>query len=114
MDKLLILVSILLLGAGIGGYYYYIDASELLRVAIVLVAVIAATVVAMQSAPGQAAWEFAKGARLEARKVVWPTRRETSQTTLIVIIGVILIGVYIWVLDTILSKLVKTLIVAGN
>ncbi|NOZ11187.1 MAG: preprotein translocase subunit SecE [Gammaproteobacteria bacterium] len=114
MDKLLILVSVLLLAAGIGGYYYYVDVSELLRVAIVLVAVIVATVVALQSAPGQAAWEFAKGARLEARKVVWPTRRETSQTTLIVIVGVIIIGVYIWLLDTVLSKLVAALIVAGG
>jgi len=114
VDKLLILVSVLLLAAGIGGYYYYVDVSELLRVAIVLVAVIVATVVALQSAPGQAAWEFAKGARLEARKVVWPTRRETSQTTLIVIVGVIIIGVYIWLLDTVLSKLVAALIVAGG
>ncbi|HEC13781.1 MAG TPA: preprotein translocase subunit SecE [Acidiferrobacteraceae bacterium] len=113
MDKLLIFVSVLLLGAGIGGYYYF-DESELLRVVVVLVAVIVATFVALQSAPGQAAWEFAKGARLEARKVVWPTRRETTQTTLIVIVGVILIGVYIWLLDTVLSKLVKALIVVGS
>jgi len=111
MDRLYIIVAVLIVAAGIGGFYYLGEHPTAVRVAVVLASVGLAAVVAVRSEPGRAAWEFAKGARLEARKVVWPTRRETSQTTLIVIGVVVLVGLYIWVLDTVLAWAVRTLIV---
>ena len=49
--------------------------------------------------PGQLAWQFAVGTRAEVRKVVWPTRKETVQATLVVIVMVIIVGLYLWLLD---------------
>lgn len=111
MDRFYIALALLIVAAGIGGFYYLGDHPTAVRVAVVLGAVIVAALVAVRSEPGRAAWEFAKGARLEARKVVWPTRRETSQTTMIVIALVILVGLYIWFLDTVLAWAVRALIV---
>jgi preprotein translocase subunit SecE len=75
----------------------------------VLAAVVVAAVVALQSAPGKAALEFAKGARQELRKVVWPERKETMQMTLIVFAMVVVIALFLWVVDWGLLKLVRSL-----
>ena len=77
---------ILLLTAGMVASYYYSDMAWALRVTgwIVLGCVLAA--IAMQTASGQQFWAFAKDARAELRKVVWPTRPETIQTTAIVVV----------------------------
>lgn len=64
--------------------------------------VLVALAVAYFTTQGQQAWHFAKEARNELRKVVWPTRPETVQTTLIVIALVILLSLIIWGLDTVL------------
>ena len=98
-DKLKLGLSVLIVIAGITGFYWLNDASVLLRAAIVVVAVVGAGAVALASEPGQLAWQFAVGARAEVRKVVWTTRKETVQATLVVIVMVILVGLYLWLLD---------------
>ena len=55
-------------------------------------------------------WDLAKEARVEIRKVVWPTRQETTQTTLIVVVMVIFVGLILWALDSTLSWSVSGLI----
>jgi preprotein translocase subunit SecE len=65
----------------------------------VLVAVGIAVLVALQSAQGQALWRFAQAARVELRKVVWPTREETIQTTIAVLVFALIMGVFFWLLD---------------
>ena len=96
------LVVLALFIAGIWANYHYqmIDAS--LRVMGWLVLVLAAIGVASLTTQGKKGWHFAKEARGELRKVVWPTRQETVQTTLIVIGLVILLSLIIWGLDSIL------------
>jgi preprotein translocase subunit SecE len=59
----------------------------------------------MQSEPGRTLWRFMQGARVELRKVVWPTRVETRQTTIAVIIFVILMGLFFFGLDALLGWL---------
>jgi preprotein translocase subunit SecE len=95
---------------GVAAFYYLGEQSVLLRAGIVIVSVIAALAVAMTSAPGQAAWEFSKAARTEVRKVVWPTRRETAQSTGIVLLLVFLVGVYIFFVDKIMFWMVYDII----
>ena len=68
-----------------------------------------AVAVAMQGATGRNAWEFAKGARAELRKVVWPSNKETMQMTLVVFGMVVLIAVFLWVVDWGLLKIVRAL-----
>jgi preprotein translocase subunit SecE len=95
--KLILAVGILL--AGFVAYYYFADASAFVRAVAVLVAVAVAAVVALQSAQGQALWKFIQASRVELRKVVWPTREETIQTTIAVLVFAVIMGVFFWLLD---------------
>jgi preprotein translocase subunit SecE len=94
----LVLAAAILLG-GIAAYYVYQDESLLLRVAGVLVAFGLGAVVAFQSAQGKTLWQFIQSSRGEIRKVIWPTRQETLQTTLTVIVFALFMGVFFWILD---------------
>jgi preprotein translocase subunit SecE len=103
-DKLKLALAVLLVLGGIGGFYYFGDKPEIVQWGVLLAGFAAAALVAGFTAPGRAVWEFAKGARAELRKVVWPTRKETMQMTLVVFAMVVLIAVFIWVLDWVLHK----------
>ncbi len=85
--------------AGLFVYYYFGDSSQLLRSVGVLVALALAAVVALQSMQGQSLWKFIQAARVELRKVVWPTREETIQTTIAVMVFALIMGVFFWLLD---------------
>lgn len=101
-DKLKLAAAAAILVIGIAAFYYLGDQSVLIRAGIVIVSVIAALAVGLMSTPGRAAWEFSKLARTEVRKVVWPTRRETIQATGIVLLLVLVVGIYLFIVDTIL------------
>jgi len=101
IDKLKLFGAISIVVAGLAVFYAVDIDSQLVRVSVLILSIVAAGAVALWSTPGQNAWSFAKEARSEFRKIVWPTRRDTAQSTLIVIIMVILIGLFLWLLDTI-------------
>ena len=102
-----------LLGAGaivliaLIAFYVFANHSVLARVIGLLAAAGAAVAVALQTAPGAETLEFLQGSRSELRKVVWPTRAETTQTTLIVIAMVVVMGLLLWLLDVALFWLVR-------
>lgn len=98
-DKMKLLLGIGLVIGGIVLYYVLIDQAFLIRLAAVVVGVIAGAAVALSSAPGQQAWRFTTSARTEVRKVVWPTKRETTQVTLFVIVAVFIVGLMLWLMD---------------
>ena len=106
-EKLKLILAVLLVIGGIGGFYYFSDQPDLVRVAIVLASAVLAVVSAAQTPVGRSAWEFFKGARLELRKVVWPARKETMQITLVVFVMVVLVAVYMWAIDWGLHKIVR-------
>lgn len=110
LDGLKWVVVVLLVAAGVGGNFYYAEYSLLYRVLGLLVLAVMAAVVAVQTAQGAAFWKLAKEARTEIRKVVWPTRQETTQTTLIVVAFVIVMALILWGLDTLLGWLVSLVI----
>jgi preprotein translocase subunit SecE len=99
LDKIKVVVAALVVVAGVAVFYAFSDISALLRTGIVIVSLIAGAGVMLTSGPGRTAWQFAAGMRAEVRKVVWPTRRETIQSTMVVIALVVLIGIYLWLLD---------------
>ena len=101
MDKVKLFGAVFVLIAGLAAFYTLDIPSDLLRVGMLIGSIIVAAVVALMSTQGQAAWAFAKGARGEFRKIVWPTRKDTVQSTLIVLVLVVLIGLFLWMLDTI-------------
>ena len=107
LNIILWMLAAALVVAGIYGNSYFGGESLLYRVLGMLSVAIVAAGVALQTSQGKAFWLLLKGARTEIRKVVWPTRQETIQTTLIVSLVVILAGLILWGLDTLLSWLVS-------
>ena len=102
LDIVKLLGSVLVLLAGIVSYYYLIQISILFRVLIVLASVVVSLVIFFQTSKGQALWEFFQGSRIEIKKVVWPTKQETFQTTLTVFVFVLIMGIFFWLLDFLL------------
>ena len=109
----LVVAGGILLGC-IVGYYYYGEVSVLIRVIGVMLALAAAVLVALQSSRGQEFWRFVQGSRIELRKVVWPTREETIQTTITVLIFATLMGVFFWLLDMFLLYVTRLLTGQGG
>ncbi|QTF92561.1 preprotein translocase subunit SecE, partial [Halomonas sp. BM-2019] len=95
-----------LLSAAVVGNYLLDDLSVVLRAVGVVVLVAAAGFVAAQTGKGKTFLGFAKESRTEVRKVVWPTRKEASQTTLIVIVATIIVALILWGLDGIFVRVV--------
>ncbi|MCV6610344.1 MAG: preprotein translocase subunit SecE [Amphritea sp.] len=103
LDGLKWAVVIALVAAGVVGNSVYSEESLLYRVIALLVLAGVAGFVALQTAKGAAFFTLFKEAKAEIRKVVWPTRQETAQTTLIVTVVVLLVGLFLWGLDSLLS-----------
>jgi preprotein translocase subunit SecE len=114
LDTAKLAAAVLLLVGGIFAFYYFAEYSVLLRVIGLLAVSGAAAAVALQTAPGRQLWQFATDARMEVRKVVWPTRQETLQTTLIVMLMVLVVGIVLWLFDTILVAILKSLTGQGG
>jgi preprotein translocase subunit SecE len=108
VDKIKLAV-VALVAAGIAGYYLLAAQSVLLRVLAVIAGIVAGIVVAWASALGQ---QFlgAREALAEVKKVVWPTRKETMQTTAAVFAFVVVMAVFLWVSDKTLEWVLYDLI----
>lgn len=113
LDTALLWLAIAVLCASIFGYYWFEPTvTDLVRVLGILGGGIVAVLIALQTDIGKAAWSYIKGSRTELRRVVWPNRRETVQTTLMVIVVVLVIAVFIWAMDIVLAWGVQ--IIAGR
>jgi preprotein translocase subunit SecE len=98
-DKIKLTAALVLVALGIAGFYLLPVDSQVLRVLAVLAGVIAGGVVAWFSGPGQQFAVFAREAYVELRKVVWPTRKETTQTAAAVFAFIVVMAVFLWVSD---------------
>ena len=114
LDTFKLVLAIAVLLAGIGGFYYYADASLLYRVLGLVGMVIVAVGIALTTGTGHAILSFGREARAEVRKVVWPTRQETVQTTLMVVVAVIILGIFLWLVDMLLLEAVQLLTGRGG
>jgi len=104
LDTGLLWLSVVVLCASIFGYYWFEPQyNDLIRVLGMLAGSALAVVIALQSSTGKVAWSYIQGSRTELRRVVWPTRQETIQTTLMVIIVVLILATFIWALDVVLA-----------
>ena len=104
----LIFAASLVLGA-MAAFYIFNEHSVFLRTLGVVVVFGAALAVGLQTASGKRAWEFIKDSYTEVRKVVWPTRKETVNTTLVVVAVAIVVAIFLWILDMGLIWSVKQL-----
>jgi preprotein translocase subunit SecE len=109
-DLLKWLVVVALVVAGVVGNQFFAAESVLYRVLGLLLLAVVAGFVALQTAKGRSFFVLLKEARSEIRKVVWPTRQETTQTTLIVVVVVLLMALLLWGLDSLLGWLVSMIV----
>jgi len=114
-DTLLLLISIIMLLGGITAYYYYQDlAITPVRVAALIVVTLLASWVAAQTQKGGTFFRFLKESDIERRKVVWPTHQEAVQTSMMVIIAVIIISLFLAAVDWMIGALVRSLLSGGG
>ena len=109
-DLLKWLVVAALVVVGVVGNQFFSGEPILYRVLGLLAIAAIAAFVGLQTAKGQAFFGLAKEARVEIRKVVWPTRQETTQTTLIVVAVVLVMALVLWGLDSLLGWLVSMIV----
>lgn len=114
LDSVKLFVAGGFLLAAMVAFYYFSAQSLLLRVLGLLAAGGVSIAIALQTEIGRGFWVFLGESRTEVRKVVWPTRRETMQTTLIIIVMVILVGILLWLLDMFLLWAVRLLTGQGG
>ena len=110
MDKVKLALAAILVLVGFYGFYEYAAQPLLYRVLGILLFVVVAAGIALTTTKGRALMAFMQSARTEVRKMVWPTRAETLQTTLVILVVVILVGLFLWLLDTFLGWIMSMII----
>ena len=112
-DKIKLSLAFILLMAGVAGYYYFREHATIIRVLAVMAGMVAASAVAWTSLPGKQFFAFSKESVAETRRVVWPSRKETMQTTGVVFALVVLVALFLWVVDASLMWLMQLLMGQG-
>ena len=98
-DRVKVVLALAAVVAGLVGFYLLANQPAIARVASVLVGLAVGAGIAWASGPGQRFFAFSKDAWAEARRVVWPTRKETTQVTLIVFAFVVAMAIFLWLVD---------------
>lgn len=110
LDGLKWLVVVLLIAGAIYGNYYFSGESLLYRVVALVVVAIVVAFVAVSTQKGNSFMLLLRGAYTEARRVVWPTRQERNQTTLMVVVVVFVMALILWGLDSLFGWLASMVI----
>ncbi|MDH5180211.1 MAG: preprotein translocase subunit SecE [Gammaproteobacteria bacterium] len=116
LDKFKLLIAILLIVAGIYGFYHFAEqkVALLYRVFGLLGMISVALGLAATTQVGAETLSFGRESVREVRKSVWPSRKDTGWTTLIVLAMVLLVGVMLWLFDTMLLWAVRQLTGQGG
>ncbi|MGB3836290.1 preprotein translocase subunit SecE [Castellaniella sp.] len=113
-DRLKLGLAVLILAAGIVAYSVLIDQSVYVRVGVFIAGVVVAALIAGFSDTGRRTLAFAREAYNETRRVVWPTRQETTRMTAIVFAFVVAMGALLWVADKLLGWIIYGLLLGWN
>jgi preprotein translocase subunit SecE len=114
IDTAKLILAVAALVGGVGGYYWFGDVPTAGRLLMVLAGTALGASFLFWSTQGQLLWQFVQGSRVELRKMVWPTRQETLQTTLVVFVFVLLLGVFFWLVDMLLAWAMRHLTGQGG
>jgi len=106
IDKIKLGIAALLVAAAVWGFYYLGASPMIARLGVILAGVLLATAVAWTSEPGKRFYVYSQEAIAETKKVVWPARKETVQTTGVVVAFVIVMAIFLWIVDAILAWIV--------
>ena len=113
-DKVKIALAALLVIAGLAGFYFFSDSPSIVRVLSVLIGLAAASAVMWTTLPGKQFYAYAQESYDETKKVVWPTRKETIQTTAVVFLFVVTMALFLWAVDSTLFWVVKRFLGQGD
>jgi preprotein translocase subunit SecE len=108
-DALKLVAAAVVVVAGFVAFYYFGTLPVWARWLMVLAALVGGALVALQSSQGVQFWQFVQSARIELRKVVWPSKDESWKLTLLVFVVVVILGVFFWILDGALGMLTRWL-----
>ena len=100
------ILSLIFIVAGFGAHYYFSEYSFLLRVVGLLASIVVALWFSSKTCFGQKVICYWKEALVELRKIVWPTKKETTQTTMAVLAMIFAMGLFLWLVDSLLLALV--------
>ena len=114
LDTVKLAAAAAILVGGVAGFYLLSDYPLAVRWVVVLLSLAIGIFVALQSEQGRVFWQFVQGSRVELRKVVWPTRQETLQTTLVVFVGVVVMAIFFWILDAALGWIMENVVGRGT
>jgi len=110
VDRVKWLVVLVILVGLVVGNAYFNQYSLSIRIAAMIVAGIVALILAKTTARGEKAWSFILETRIEMRKVVWPTRQETVQTTMVVVAIVVVMALILWGVDSLYALLISNIV----
>ena len=111
LDTIKLLIAAAALVGGLYAYYYYEPSvAQAVRVLMVLGGTVAGIGIAMTSVQGNRLWHFIQGSRVEIRKVIWPTKQETTQTAIAVFVFTLVMMLFFWILDSGLLWLTQKLV----
>ncbi len=102
IDTVKLVFAVSLLITGIAGFYYFASYALVYRVVGILAVFGIAVGLLFTTAIGRTVWGFITEAKMEVRKVIWPTRQETIQATMLVVLVVFAVGLILWLMDMVL------------
>ncbi|MGH8727844.1 MAG: preprotein translocase subunit SecE [Burkholderiales bacterium] len=108
-EKIKLGIAVAFVAAGIFGFYYLSSSLTIIRVGAVLAGLVLAAIVALQTQSGKRFVAFSQESVTELKKVVWPTRKETMQTTGVVFLFVVVMAIFLWAVDSILLTVVQAI-----
>src|SRR5213592_3242257 len=113
-ERIKIAIAALLAVGGLVAYYVLVDRSTVVRMAVLLGSVAAALVLMGFTQTGRTFVAFSRESWEEAKRVVWPSRKETLQTTLVVFAFVFIMALFLWMVDASLLWLTHRLVGTGG
>jgi len=99
MDTVKTVFTLVILVAGVGGFYYFSEKLLLYRVLGILATSAMALMLILSTDMGKSFILFLDESKREVRKMIWPTRQETAQATMLVVALVFFVGIVLWLLD---------------
>ena len=102
--------ALLIVAASVVAFYVFSDSSLLFRVLGIVIAVVIAGGLFFLTEVGRESGAFLKSARIELSKMIWPSRKETTQTTLVIFVLVFIVGVLLWAIDLMLAAFMRNVI----
>ncbi|KPK34794.1 MAG: preprotein translocase subunit SecE [Betaproteobacteria bacterium SG8_40] len=109
LDKIKLFLALLIIAVGISGFYLLAEMPQVVRVGAFIASLIIAALVALTSGTGKTFAAYVRESWIELKKVVWPTRKETIQSTGLVLAFVFVMAVFLWGVDWILASIIRVL-----